>query len=81
MSNKKTQLLIRVLVMLVPAYSVAYITNAMIYTMPMLACCTLIAANLFDADEVENRVDEDGTSESDSGEIAMMVDDDSGMDG
>jgi hypothetical protein len=41
----------------------------------------LIAANLFDADEVENRVDEDGTSESDSGEIAMMVDDDGGMDG
>jgi hypothetical protein len=36
--------------MLVPAYSVAYVTNAMIYTMPMLACCTLIVANLFDVD-------------------------------
>ena len=67
--------------MLVPAYSVAYITNAMIYTMPMLACCIFIAANLFDADEVENRVNEDEISESDSGEMAMMVDVDGGMDG
>tara|TARA_B110000977_G_scaffold53147_1_gene72238 strand:+ start:2482 stop:2631 length:150 start_codon:yes stop_codon:yes gene_type:complete len=49
--------------------------------MPMLACCTLIAANLFDADEVENRVNEDETSESDSGEMAMMVDVDGRMDG
>lgn len=30
----------------------------MVYTMPILAACTLVAANLYD--ENENRVDEDG---------------------
>lgn len=47
--------------MLVPTYTVAYITKAMIYTMPMLAACTLLAANLFNDDETEIRVDEDGS--------------------
>ena len=54
--------------MLLSTYFVAYATKAMIYTMPMLAVCTLIAANLSDDDdEVENRVDEDGSQ--DGGEI------------
>lgn len=60
MTKKNIQILIRLLVMLVPTYTVAYITNAMIYTMPMLAACTLLAANLFNDDETEIRVDEDG---------------------
>ena len=47
--------------MLLPTYFVAYVSVAMIYTMPMLAVCTLIAANLYDDEEVENRVDEDGS--------------------
>jgi len=47
--------------MLVPTYSVAYISEAMIYTMPMLAVCTLIAANLYGEEETEIRVDEDGS--------------------
>ena len=34
--------------------------------MPMLAVCTLIAANLFNSEEIENRVDEDGSSDGDS---------------
>ena len=42
--------------MLVPTYTVAYVSGAMIYTMPMLAVCTLITANLFDSKETENRV-------------------------
>ena len=49
--------------MLLPTYFVAYVSGAMIYTMPMLAVCTLIAANLYDDEEVENRVDEDGSSD------------------
>ena len=60
------QISIRVLVMLVPTYTVAYISGAMIYVMPMLAVCTLIAANLFNSEEIENRVDEDGSSDGDS---------------
>ena len=55
------------MVILFPTYIVAYLTNAMIYTMPMLAARTLIAASLFNDDKTENRVDEDGSS--DSGEI------------
>ena len=60
MAKRNTQLLIRLLLILVPTYIVAFITNAMIYTMPMLAACTLLAANLFNDDETEIRVDEDG---------------------
>ena len=67
MAKKKKELVVRVLVMLLPTYFVAYVTKAMIYTMPMLAVCTLIAANLYDDDEVGNRVDEDGSQ--DGGEI------------
>jgi hypothetical protein len=37
----------------------------MIYTMPMLAVCTLIAANLYGEEETENRVDEDGSPDGD----------------
>ena len=61
MEKKKKQLIVRVMVMLLPTYFVAYVSGAMIYTMPMLAVCTLIAANLYDDEEVENRVDEDGS--------------------
>ena len=53
----------------VPTYTVAYITNAMIYTMPMLAACTLLAANLFNDDETEIRVDEDGGDGGDGGDL------------
>ena len=65
MGKKQKQLIVRVLVMLVTTYSVAYISEAMIYTMPMLAVCTLIAANLYGEEETENRVDEDGSPDSD----------------
>ena len=69
MTKKNIQILIRLLVMLVPTYTVAYITKAMIYTMPMLAACTLLAANLFNDDETEIRVDEDGSDGGDSGDL------------
>lgn len=69
MTKKNIQILIRLLVMLVPTYTVAYITNAMIYTMPMLAACTLLAANLFNDDETEIRVDEDGGDGGDGGDL------------
>lgn len=69
MTKRNIQLLIRLLVILVPTYIVAYITNAMIYTMPMLAACTLLAANLFNDDETEIRVDEDGGDGGDGGDL------------
>ena len=67
MAKKEAQIIVKVMDILFPTYIVAYLTNAMIYTMPMLAARTLIAASLFNDDKTENRVDEDGSS--DSGEI------------
>ncbi len=69
MGKKNIRLIIRMLVILIPTYTVAYLTNAMIYTMPMLAACTLMAANLFNDEETEIRVDEDGGGDGDAGTL------------
>ena len=51
----------KVLIVGIPTYAVALITEQMVYTMPMLAITTLIATNLSnDSQEPENRIDEDG---------------------
>ena len=34
------------LIVLVPSYTMAYLTEMMVYTIPMLAACTFIAAAL-----------------------------------
>ena len=49
----------------------AFLTKAMVFTMPMLAITTVIATNLFDdAKENENRVDEgDGPDGGDVGDL------------
>tara|TARA_X000001036_G_scaffold206933_1_gene194538 strand:+ start:332 stop:553 length:222 start_codon:yes stop_codon:yes gene_type:complete len=67
--NKK--LLIKILIIGIPTYTVALITKAMVFTMPMLAITTVIATNIFDdAKENENRVDEgDGSDGGDIGDI------------
>ena len=44
-------LVIKVLIIAVPTYTMAIITNAMVYTIPMLAISTLIATNIFKDDE------------------------------
>ena len=67
----KKNLLIKVLIIAIPTYTVAFATGAMVYTMPMLAITTVIATNLFDdAKENENRVDEgDGADGGDIGDL------------
>ena len=56
-------LVIKVLIIAVPTYTMAIITNAMVYTIPMLAISTLIATNIFKDDEdIENRVEQDSVS-------------------
>mgnify|MGYP001200315526 FL=1 len=67
--NKK--LLIKILIIGIPTYTVALITKAMVFTMPMLAITTVIATNIFDdAKENENRVDEgEGSDGGDIGDI------------
>ena len=61
----------KVLIIAIPTYAVAIFTNAMVYTMPMLAITTVIATNLFDdAKENENRVDEGDAA--DGGDIGDL---------
>ena len=49
----------KILIIGIPTYTVALTTNAMVYTMPMLAITTIIATNIFDdVKENENRVDD-----------------------
>ena len=49
----------------------AFLTNSMVYTMPMLAITTIISTNVFQDDRnIENRVDEDGDSSNDDNDDA-----------
>ena len=59
--RKINQALIKAVTVLVPTYTVAYLTEKMIYVVPMLAASTFIAAALFHTD-IERRVDEDAIS-------------------
>ena len=53
-----TKGLLQAIIVLVPTYITAYLTDKMIYVIPMLAVCTLIAAT-YD-DRFKRRLDEDG---------------------
>ena len=50
--------LIKIAIILGPTYIIAYLTDKMIYVIPMLAVCTLIAAT-YDANS-KRRTEEDG---------------------
>ena len=50
--------IIRGLVVLVPTYIVAYLTDKMVYVVPMLAACGFIASSLFE-DNTTKRIDTD----------------------
>jgi len=52
------QLVIKVLIIALPTYAIAFLTGAMVYTMPMLAITTVIATSIFN-DKSEKRVDTD----------------------
>ena len=67
----KNNLIKKVLIIAIPTYIIAFLTKAMVFTMPMLAITTVIATNLFDdAKENENRVDEgDGPDGGDIGDL------------
>ena len=48
----------KALIILVPTYTVAYMTEKMVYVIPMLAVCALVAAT-YD-EKIKRRVEEDG---------------------
>ena len=51
--------LLKATIVLVPTYITAYLTNKMIYVIPMLAAASFIAASLTSS-TVNRRVEEDG---------------------
>tara|TARA_R100000808_G_scaffold502_2_gene2560 strand:- start:12465 stop:12632 length:168 start_codon:yes stop_codon:yes gene_type:complete len=45
------QLIVKLLIIALPTYAVAILTEKMVYTMPMLAITSIIASNVFKLDE------------------------------
>jgi hypothetical protein len=52
-------LIVKLLVVLIPSYTVAYITEAMVYTVPMLAAASIVATNLYTSPQISRRVDDE----------------------
>ena len=52
--------LIKAAIVLVPKYITAYISDKMIYVIPMLAAASFIAASLTSSPNTDRRVEEDG---------------------
>ena len=47
------------MIVLLPTYLVAYITDKMVYTIPMLAAASFVAASL-KKEDIQRKVEEDG---------------------
>ena len=52
--------LTKALIILIPTYAVAFLTEMMVYTIPILAASSIFATTMFDKGKDELRVDEDG---------------------
>ena len=53
------QQIVRGIVVLIPTYAVAYLTDKMVYVVPMLAAMGFVAASLFE-DDTTKRIEDDG---------------------
>ncbi len=52
-------LILKILIIAIPTYAIAILTEMMVYTMPMLAITTVIATSIFNEKDVEKRIDLD----------------------
>jgi len=59
--------LIKAVIVLVPTYVTAYLTDKMVYVIPMLAATSFIAVSLTSSPNTERRVEEDGYKGKDDG--------------
>ncbi len=59
MVNSMTKSLLQAAIVLVPTYITAYLTDKMIYVIPMLAAASFVAASLSHS-KLNRRVEEDG---------------------
>ena len=48
------------MIVLLPTYLVAFTTDKMVYTIPMLAAASFVAASLRKDDDLQRKVEEDG---------------------
>ena len=60
--------IIRGIVVLIPTYIIAYITQKMIYVVPMLAAMGFVAASLFDDNTTKRLDDDDDSSYNEDGD-------------
>ena len=58
--------LIQGLIVLVPTYTAAFLTDKMVWTIPMLAAASFVAASI-KKDLTERKIDEDGMRKDESG--------------
>ena len=58
--------LVKASIVLVPTYITAYLSDNMVYVIPMLAAASFIAASI-SGDKLERRVEEDGFKKDDAG--------------
>ena len=52
-------ILAKVLIIGIPTFATAYITDSMVYTIPMLAITTIVATSLTDVKTIDKRVNVD----------------------
>jgi len=58
--------LVQGLIVLVPTYIMAFLTDKMVWTIPMLAAASFVAASI-KKDFTERKIDEDGMRKDESG--------------
>ena len=61
--NSMKPLIVKLMVVLIPSYTVAYLTEAMVYTVPMLAAASIVATNLYTSPQISRRVDDEADIE------------------
>ena len=64
LAEMMTKGLLQAIIVLVPTYITAYLTDKMIYVIPMLAAASFIAASVV-GDKSSRRVEEDGSKKDD----------------
>ena len=59
--------LVKATIVIIPTYITAYLTDKMVYVIPMLAAASFVAASLTSSPNIERRVEEDGFKAKDDG--------------
>ena len=58
--------ILKAIIVLVPTYITAYLTDKMVYVIPMLAAASFVSASI-DGVNLERKIDEDGYKSKDDG--------------